>query len=38
VKGFVLVSVAGTQQAREAVMDTYIPQTAAIDRRKPPSR
>ena len=34
VKGFVLVSVAGTQPAREAVMDTYIPQTAAIDRRK----
>jgi hypothetical protein len=34
VKGFVLVSVAGTQQARDAVMDTYIPQTAAIDRKK----
>ncbi len=34
VKGFVLVSVAGTQPAREAVMDTYIPQTAAIDRGK----
>ncbi len=34
VKGFVLVSVAGTQEAREAVMDSYIPQTAAIDRGK----
>ncbi|NLI33222.1 MAG: hypothetical protein GX422_10670 [Deltaproteobacteria bacterium] len=34
VKGFVLVNVAGTEQAREAVMDNYIPQTAAIDRNK----
>ncbi len=33
-KGFVLASVAGTEQAREAVMDIYIPQTAAIDRKK----
>lgn len=33
IKGFVLVSVAGTQQAKEAVMDTYIPQTALIDRK-----
>jgi hypothetical protein len=33
IKGFVLVNVAGTQQAKEAVMDTYIPQTAAIDRK-----
>ncbi len=33
-KGFVLASVAGTEQAREAVMDSYIPQTAAIDRKK----
>jgi hypothetical protein len=33
-KGFVLVNVANTQQAKEAVMDNYIPQTAAIDRKK----
>ena len=31
-KGFVLASVAGTVQAREAVLDTRIPQTAVIDR------
>lgn len=34
VKGFVLVNVAGTPQAQEAVHETYIPQTAAIDRKK----
>lgn len=34
VKGFVLVSVAGTSQAREAVLENYLPQTAAIDRKK----
>lgn len=34
VKGFVLVNVAGTQLARESVMDAYIPQTAEIDRTK----
>lgn len=34
VKGFVLVNVAGTEQARDAVMDISIPQTAAIDRNK----
>jgi hypothetical protein len=33
-KGFVLVNVAGSQQAQEAVLDNYIPQTAAIDRKK----
>jgi hypothetical protein len=33
-KGFVLVNVANTEQAKEAVMDNYIPQTAAIDRKK----
>jgi len=33
-KGFVLVNVANTQQAKDAVMDNYIPQTAAIDRKK----
>lgn len=31
-KGFVLASVAGTTQAREAVLDAHIPQTAVIDR------
>ena len=31
-KGHVLASVAGTEQAKEAVFDTYIPQTAAIKR------
>lgn len=31
-KANVLASVAGTQQAKDAVADTYIPQTAAIDR------
>ena len=34
VKGFVLVNVAGTAQAKEAVLDNSIPQTAAIDRKK----
>ncbi len=34
VKGFVLVNVAGTTQAQEAVLDNSIPQTAAIDRKK----
>lgn len=34
VKGFVLVSVAGTSQAKEAVLDNSIPQTAVIDRKK----
>jgi len=33
-KGFVLVSVAGTAQAKEALLDNAIPQTAAIDRKK----
>jgi hypothetical protein len=33
-KGFVLVNVANTQQAKEAVLDNHIPQTAAIDRKK----
>ena len=33
-KGFVLVNVADTQQAKEAVLDNYIPQTAAIDRKE----
>ncbi|MDI6853108.1 MAG: hypothetical protein QME75_05825 [Deltaproteobacteria bacterium] len=33
-KGFVLVNVAGSQQAKEAVLDNHIPQTAAIDRKK----
>jgi hypothetical protein len=31
-KGHVLASVAGTEQAKEAVLDNYIPQTAAIKR------
>ncbi len=34
VKGFVLVNVAGTPQAKEAVLDNSIPQTATIDRKK----
>lgn len=34
VKGFVLVNVAGTAQAKEAVLDNSIPQTATIDRKK----
>ncbi|MHC1742600.1 MAG: hypothetical protein AB9873_06155 [Syntrophobacteraceae bacterium] len=34
VKGFVLVNVAGTSQAAEAIHEMYIPQTAAIDRTK----
>jgi hypothetical protein len=34
VKGFVLVNVAGTSQAKEAVLDNSIPQTATIDRKK----
>jgi hypothetical protein len=33
-KGFVLVSVAGTTQAKEAVLDNSIPQTAAISRKE----
>ena len=33
-KGFVLVSVGGTPQAKEAVLDNSIPQTATIDRKK----
>jgi hypothetical protein len=33
-KGFVLVNVAGTTQAKEAVLDNSIPQTAVIDRKK----
>ncbi|MGA9755691.1 MAG: hypothetical protein WBV23_11175, partial [Desulfobaccales bacterium] len=33
-KGFVLASVAGTQLAREAVLDNSIPQTAVIDKKK----
>lgn len=33
-KGFVLVNVAGTTQARDAVLENSIPQTAAIDREK----
>lgn len=32
-KGSVLAHVAGTQQAMDAIVDTYVPQTAAIDRR-----
>jgi hypothetical protein len=32
-KGSVLAHVAGTAQARDAVADTYVPQTATIDRR-----
>jgi hypothetical protein len=32
-KGFVLVNVAGTSQAKEAVLENSIPQTAAIDRK-----
>ncbi len=31
-KGHVLANIAGTEQAKEAVLDTYIPQTAAIKR------
>ncbi|MHC4749807.1 MAG: hypothetical protein ACYTFW_08015 [Planctomycetota bacterium] len=31
-KGHVLAQVSGTQQAREAILETYIPQTAAINR------
>ncbi|MEW6660487.1 MAG: hypothetical protein AB1424_17715 [Thermodesulfobacteriota bacterium] len=34
VKGLVLVSVAGTPQAKEAVLENSIPQTAVIDRKK----
>jgi hypothetical protein len=34
VKGFVLVNVAGTPQAKEAVLENSIPQTATIDRKK----
>jgi len=34
VKGFVLVNVAGTSQAKEAVLENSIPQTAAVDRKK----
>ena len=33
-KGFVLANVAGTPQAREAVLENSIPQTAVIDRKK----
>lgn len=33
-KGFVLASVAGTVQAREAVLENFVPQTAVIDRHK----
>lgn len=33
-KGFVLANVAGTVQAKEAVLDNSIPQTATIDRKK----
>ena len=33
-KGHVLAQIAGTRQAEEAVLDTYIPQTASIDRGK----
>ena len=33
-KGFVLVNVADTPQAKEAVLDNSIPQTAVIDRKK----
>jgi hypothetical protein len=33
-KGFVLANVADTQQAKEAVLDNSIPQTATIDRKK----
>ncbi|MBN1142295.1 MAG: hypothetical protein JXB25_10970 [Deltaproteobacteria bacterium] len=33
-KGHVLASVAGTDQAKEAVLDTYIPQTSAVRREK----
>lgn len=31
-KGHVLASVAGTREAGEALMDTYVPQTAVVDR------
>ncbi len=34
VKGFVLVNVAGTPQAAEAVLENAIPQTGVIDRKK----
>lgn len=33
-KGNVLAHVAGTQMAKDAVADTFVPQTAAIDRKK----
>ncbi|MEN8151624.1 MAG: hypothetical protein ABFS86_17545, partial [Planctomycetota bacterium] len=33
--GHVLASVAGTQQAREAVLEAYVPQTNKVDRTKP---
>ncbi|WP_319524356.1 hypothetical protein [uncultured Desulfosarcina sp.] len=33
-KGHVLASIAGTDQAKEAVLDTYIPQTSAVRREK----
>lgn len=33
-KAGVLANVAGTTQAKEAVLDTYIPQTVAVDRNK----
>ena len=33
-KGFVLVNVAGSAQAKEAVLENSIPQTATIDRKK----
>jgi hypothetical protein len=33
-KGFILVNVAGTTQAKEAVLENSIPQTAAIDRKR----
>jgi hypothetical protein len=31
-KGYVLAQVAGTQEAKEAVLETYVPQTAAVKR------
>jgi hypothetical protein len=33
-KGWVLMSVAGTEQSRDAVHESFIPQTAVIDRKK----
>jgi hypothetical protein len=33
-KGDVLAHVAGTEAAQDAILDTYVPQTAAIDRKK----